>query len=339
MPRSRAFAGGCWHRGLGAPPCPVAAQEGRHGQRRCSARLQHHPFGLVFIHAVSHGAGMWDSGRCHPWELGSTDTILPQCRTLQRSSVFCSLCHKLSVEARGKKGPHKGFPLPLCCPGHSPVTCSIKRGERGEKGKTPVLGAGQGRKSCTRCFGEVWGKRDWRSKQGFHSHMCQLRHAAQPRHTQTCTTHEHTRRDARGAGRTACSDARAMQPGSNAERLSPMRGHRCSLQGRIPRGVLRATCGLRHVLKRQSWSPGCLRAPSVLLAGHPLGRTWAGFPAPWELCGAGVSADRICAVAGTEWATRSGLRIYLWGYWGLRKLRCCLTGSGVGEANPDDAKG
>ena len=137
----------------------------------------------------------------------------------------------------------------------------------------------------------------------------------------------------------ACRDARAMQPGSNAKRLSPMRVHRCSLQGRIPRGVPRATCGLRHVLKKASWSPGCLWAPSVLLAGHPMGRTWAGFPAPWELCEAGVRAASICGVAGTEQATHSGLRIYFGGDWGLRKLRCGLIISGVGEANLDDASG
>ena len=50
-----------------------------------------------------------------PWELGSTDTIVPQYCTLQRSSavwLFCSPCHELNVEEKGKKGPHRGFPLP-----------------------------------------------------------------------------------------------------------------------------------------------------------------------------------------------------------------------------------
>lgn len=73
------------------------------------------------------------------------------------------------------------------------------------------------------------------------------------------------------------------------------------------------------------------------------GTLWGG-PGPGFLphgssCGAGVRAASICRVAGTEQATHPGLRIYFWGCWGLRKLRCGLTVSGVGEANLDHASG
>lgn len=116
MPRSRALVGGCWHRGLGDLPCPVAAQDGRSGQQRCSARLQDVDPPFCLVHAVPPGVQACGiQAHVHPWELGFTDTILPQYCMLQRSSafwLFCSLCHELRVEGKGKKGPHRGFPLP-----------------------------------------------------------------------------------------------------------------------------------------------------------------------------------------------------------------------------------
>lgn len=74
---------------------------------------------LLFARSWSVGCAVVQArgsqARVRPWELGSTDPILPRYCPWQRISafgLFCSPCHNLSMEGKGKKGPHRGFPLP-----------------------------------------------------------------------------------------------------------------------------------------------------------------------------------------------------------------------------------
>lgn len=66
-----------------------------------------------------------------------------------------------------------------------------------------------------------------------------------------------------------------MQEGARCERsVVP--------SGTGPCGVLRAMCSIRHVPKKESWSPGYL-CPTWLLGRSALGTTRAGLPSLWEL--------------------------------------------------------
>jgi len=147
-----------------------------------------------------------------------------------------------------------------------------------------------------------------------------------PAHADMHRTRTHPPRHPR---RGAC----AMRPGSSAKRASAMQGHRRrSLQRRIPRGVPRATCGPRHVQEKASWSPGCLPAPSVLLAGQkgascPTGALWArGQPASaeWLVLNGPPALDSEFILRAAE---------------DFRKLWAGLTVRQVGEANVGDASG
>lgn len=76
--------------------------------------------GSSFLPGLGPYSALWGRhvGSRHmsvPGELGSTGTILPQYCMLQGSSafwLFCSPCHELSMEEKGKKGLHRVFPLP-----------------------------------------------------------------------------------------------------------------------------------------------------------------------------------------------------------------------------------